>query len=237
MVLCNLLTKHNMNECALITFLENYSEDNFDKDQRDNRQRTPLHKAAVMGDSGVIDGLLMDKANTDLLDKDACTPLCLAIRRENYEAAQTLIDGGADVNLGGGMFGSPLHLAIVRLKISIVQALINKKADLSKQDSDGNTPLHLIMNIFSENPEKATHLLELLVLNGANLNMRNHDQWAPLHTAVRRGQEKAITAIIDLNKELAARRMTQFDLNLTGGIQHWSALHLAAHASQLEIIE
>ena len=46
-----------------------------------------MHKAAVMGDTGVIEGLLMDKADTDLLDKDSCTPLCLAIRQENYEAA------------------------------------------------------------------------------------------------------------------------------------------------------
>ena len=79
-----------------------------------------MHKAAVMGDTGVIEGLLMDKANTSLLDKDNCTPLCLAIRQENYEAAQCLIDGDADVNLGGGIFGSPVHLAIVRLKISII---------------------------------------------------------------------------------------------------------------------
>lgn len=123
-VLCDLLIKYKMRQCALITFLENFSDDNFDKNHTDNRKRTPLHKAAVMGDTGVIEGLLMDKANTDLKDKDSCTPLCLAIRQENYEAAQSLIEGGADVNLGGGIFGSPVHLAVVRLKISIVKALI-----------------------------------------------------------------------------------------------------------------
>jgi hypothetical protein len=37
-----------------------------------------------------------------------------------------LIEGGCNVNLGGGIFGSPLHLAVVRLKISIIQALIDK---------------------------------------------------------------------------------------------------------------
>jgi ankyrin repeat protein len=67
----------------------------------------------------------MDKANTDLHDKDSCTPLCLAIRQENYESALALIHGGANVNLGGGIFGSPMHLAIVRLKISIIQALVD----------------------------------------------------------------------------------------------------------------
>ena len=140
-----------------------------------------------MGDTGVIDGLLMDKANTDLLDKDSCTPLCLAIRQENYEAAQSLIQFGANVNMGGGIFGSPVHLSVVRLKIPIIQTLINKNADLNKQDSDGNTPLHIVMNIFSKNPDRCCHILELLTLNGARVNQKNHDHWAPLHTAVRKG--------------------------------------------------
>lgn len=119
------------------------------------------------GDSGVIEGLLLDKANTDLLDKDNCTPLCIAIRQENYVAAQSLINGGCDVNIGGGIFGSPVHLAVVKLKLSIIEALIHKKADLSRTDSDGSTPLHLVMNIFSKNPEKSKSILEVLVFNGA----------------------------------------------------------------------
>lgn len=35
--LLNLLNKYQMKECALITFLENFSESNFDKNYRDNR--------------------------------------------------------------------------------------------------------------------------------------------------------------------------------------------------------
>ena len=53
----------------------------------------------------------------NMLDKDQCTPLCLAIRQENYAASQCLIESGAEINKGGGIFGSPLHLAIVRLKV------------------------------------------------------------------------------------------------------------------------
>ena len=52
-ILCNLLDKYRMNECALITFLENYSENVFDINNIDNRLRTPLHNAAVKGDNGV----------------------------------------------------------------------------------------------------------------------------------------------------------------------------------------
>ena len=90
----------------------------------------------------------MDKIDTDALDKDQCTPLCLAIRQENYVAAETLIKNGADVNKGGGIFGSPLHLSIVRLNYTIVDALINEGADLNIKDQYGNSPIHLIMNIF-----------------------------------------------------------------------------------------
>jgi hypothetical protein len=35
--LLSLLQKYNMKECALITFLENFSESNFNKNHRDNR--------------------------------------------------------------------------------------------------------------------------------------------------------------------------------------------------------
>jgi ankyrin repeat protein len=142
-----------------------------------------------------------------------------------------LIDGGADVNLGGGIFGSPVHLAIVRLQISIIQSLIDKGADLNKQDSDGNTPLHLVMNIFSKNPERCCHILELLAMNGANLDQKNNDQWAAIHTAVRKGQEKGVNAIIKLNKKMQLINQNGFNLNASGGIQLWSSLHLAAHAS------
>ena len=98
-----------------MTFLENFSENNFDQNQRDNRQRTILHKSAFNGDEGVIRGLLMDQeVDPNVLDNDSCSPLCLAIRQENTQAALLLILGGADVNVGGGIFGSPLHLATVQ---------------------------------------------------------------------------------------------------------------------------
>ena len=51
------------------------------------------------------------------------------------------------------------------------------------------------MNIFSKNPERCSYILDLLVNKGAKINKKNSDNWAPLHTAVRKGQESAIKAI------------------------------------------
>jgi len=67
-----------MTECALITFLENYSLNVLNINSIDNRLRTPLHNAAVKGDNGVLDGLLVGKADPNILDKDNCTPLMLS---------------------------------------------------------------------------------------------------------------------------------------------------------------
>ena len=53
----------------------------------------------------------------DTLDKDECTPLCIALRDSQFEIAKLLIEAGADVNLGGGIYGSALHLAVVRANL------------------------------------------------------------------------------------------------------------------------
>ena len=126
-LLCQLLLKYNMQDCALITFLENFSDTQFDLNCMDNRLRTPLHNAAAKGDNGVLEGLLIGKADPNLLDKDNCTPLCLAIREDNFEGAKTLLDcPPVDANLGGGIYGSPMHLAVVKLEVWVVQALLRK---------------------------------------------------------------------------------------------------------------
>mmetsp|Transcript_1696 Transcript_1696/g.2195 ORF Transcript_1696/g.2195 Transcript_1696/m.2195 type:complete len:92 (+) Transcript_1696:816-1091(+) len=90
--------------------------------------------AAQQGAYGVIEGLIMNKADMNVVDKDRCTPLQLAIRNDNDSAAMCLIESGADINAGGGMQGSAVHLAIVKMKLPILKSLVEKGADLNKQD-------------------------------------------------------------------------------------------------------
>jgi ankyrin repeat protein len=195
-----------MQECALITFLENYSVATvqsprgegaaaamFNVDHIDNRMRTPLHNACVKGDLGVVEGLLLGKANPNTLDKDSCTPLCLAIREDRFDAAALLINSpGVDVNKGGGIYGSPMHLAVVKLEVWLIKKLLMKGAFVNQLDCDGNAPLHLVMSVFSKNIQKCTSICELLIAHGARANIKNNDNWAPIHVAARKGQEKGI---------------------------------------------
>jgi ankyrin repeat protein len=64
----------------------------------------------------------------DILDKDECTPLCVALRDQHFEIAKLLIDSGADVNIGGGIFGSALLLAVVRSNLQMVDLLVKRNA-------------------------------------------------------------------------------------------------------------
>ncbi|CDW76991.1 leucine rich repeat family protein [Stylonychia lemnae] len=235
-LLCQLLQKYSMTECALVTFLENYSE-RLDINCVDNRQRAPLHNAAIKEDIGVLEGLLVAKAKPNILDKDYCTPLCLAIREDNFDAAIILINADVDVNLGGGIYGSPMHLAVVKLEVWIVKELIKKKANVNRTDNEGNTPLHLLMNVFSKSPQKCGSIAELLVLNGAKVNIKNNDNYAPLHSAVKKGQEKAVQTIIRINNMLRERNLEPFDLNLPGGALQFAAVHLAAHGGYVQIVK
>lgn len=50
-------------------------------------------------------------------------------------------------------------------------------SDINIPDNEGNTPLHLASE--KSKQEVVKHLL----INGADGNLRNHKQWAPIHVA------------------------------------------------------
>jgi ankyrin repeat protein len=56
------------------------------------------------------------------------------------------------------------------------------------------------------------------MLSGAKVNIKNNDNWAPIHIAARKGQEKGIQTIIRLNSILKDKGLEQFDLNVAGGV-------------------
>ena len=153
----------------------------------------------------------------DVLDKDECTPLCIAIRDQQFGIAKILIEAGADVNLGGGIYGSALHLAVVRANMFLADLMIKRGAEVNVVDCDGNTPLHFIMNVFSKSESKYRAIAESLVMSGSKPNSKNKELWAPLHIAARKGQIEAIRWAKMVNEILIELDMEPFDLNIPGG--------------------
>lgn len=118
-----------------------------------------LHKYIIKNDMDGLRELLQLKdtinLNVDILSmfidngfSGEGTPLHAAILRENYEAAQLLLECGADVNKqlrqitqSIDKIHNPLHLAIAKKDIKMVELLLEHGADVNFKNSSYNTPL------------------------------------------------------------------------------------------------
>ena len=90
--------------------------------------------------------------------------------------------------------------------------MIEENADVNKIDWYGKTVLHCVMELFNKAPDKFSMIVEILMDNGAKANMKDSDEWTPLHTAVREGQTEGVAVIAKLVTEGA-----KFDINAVGG--------------------
>jgi len=127
-----------------------------------------LHTAVLTENLEVI--RLHIKAGSDLNVVErtrASTPLITAAALGRLEAAEILIDGGADLNYQNADGSTALHTAIAFGRTDIAKILIDAGTDLNIKNNDGSTPLHTAA--FFCNVE----IVETLLENGADKSLRN----------------------------------------------------------------
>ena len=114
-------------------------------------ERAILQEAAgsipYSGDRSAIAKIitLLASKGADVNEEDAFeqVPLSACITRE---AADALINAGADVNKANENYGcTPLHYAIMRKKKDVVKALIERGADLYIPDKKGETAFDMLL--------------------------------------------------------------------------------------------
>lgn len=188
-----------------------------------------LHKAVLNNDFGIVAGLVQAGCDIDLLDSEGLSCLVLSIRDNFMQIARLLLKSGCNVNIGGGIYGSALHLAVAKNEASLVTELLDLGCRLDQRNCDGNTVIHILMINFNKEKEVSQAMGESLIKAGAEVNAMNRDNWAPLHIASRKSQNSAISWVKHVNKSKLAKLVT-FDVNVIGGKQEWTPLHLAAHS-------
>jgi uncharacterized protein len=119
---------------------------------------TPLIRAAKAGDVPAIKLLLAAGANVDLPTLNGITPLMAAAgngssgldTRGRYkteaqavEAAQLILDAGADINARDRGGQTALHGAVSWGYNSLIRTLATRRADLAAKDSQGRTAIDL----------------------------------------------------------------------------------------------
>jgi len=177
---------------------------------------TPLHIAAARGDQAMAELLLANRANPNSQLSDGLTPLHVAAIYGHDAIASTLIAHGAEVNATVTSRATPLASAVTGGKPLLARVLLAAKADpnIPFRVGDNRFRSPLFAAVETKNPE----LVELLLKNGANPNVRDEaaGNETPLLAAVR--NEKA--DIVSLLLEAKA------DPNIPNS-EGWAPLHWA----------
>lgn len=145
----------------------------------------------------VIKILLENGANANGVTNDT-KPLMLAWEYKFYNAVESLIEYGADVNV------IPLTDVILQgYSVAFIEYLIDHGVDVNKKNADGAAPLHAAIQV--NDPISATYLVKTLLENGADVNMEGCKGTTALMNASYLGREDIVRYLIEydaaINKE------------------------------------
>jgi ankyrin repeat protein len=150
--------------------------------------------------------LLDHGADVDVGNDQGETPLHL-VSRGKYDThgdgvgtARLLLDRGADVHAQDADQNTALHLASFKGKFGIARVLLDYNANPNARSMD-KTLLHLLMEgndpSFNNNDEHIPDLAQVLVKNGADVDIRLTNEWTPLHVAAFNGWLELARSILD----------------------------------------
>ncbi len=112
------------------------------------RPRVGIHLAALRGDVGTVRQHVAAGTALDAKDQFGSTPLAIAITFGQTEAAEVLLEAGADPSIVTRDDSAPLHLAAFFAHPKLVRALLNHGADKWERNGSGATAFDLVVAPF-----------------------------------------------------------------------------------------
>ncbi|KAK2705913.1 hypothetical protein QYM36_016058 [Artemia franciscana] len=125
--------------------------------------QTPLHHAVWKGRDDVCKLLIDSGAELDATNVYGETPLVTAIKANNLNLVNFLLDRGADPN-----YGECLHLAAKKGGADMCKLLIDFGAKLDAMNAENDAPLHIAIRY------KNSNLVKFLLDKGAKPNCDKH---------------------------------------------------------------
>ena len=166
-----------------------------DANSKDEKHFMPLEFAVRNADKKMVELLLANGANADIQYRHATNPLCRAVRDGNMEIVKLLVENGASVTYSN-LASDPLQLAIGwGGDQEIAKYLISKGADIDDSFTtitfssdkfviEHMAPLHLAAKCSWK------EIVELLVVNGCRINVKDSRGRTPVDYAYRWEIEK-----------------------------------------------
>eukprot|EP00415_Alexandrium_ostenfeldii_P003200 UN3200 len=163
---------------------------------------TAVEMAALKGYSGIVNELLLAKANPDLCG--SFTPLASVAFCNNGEIARALLEARADFQHQHRNDSMPLHIAAREFgrqgATSVVTALLQARAELDPQESkDLMTPMHFAAQ------RGHTQVVRLLLGHRASINATSRKSKSPLHNAAWEGMAETVQALLQAQADATSR--------------------------------
>ncbi|XP_060742510.1 ankyrin repeat domain-containing protein 27 isoform X1 [Tachysurus vachellii] len=148
---------------------------------RDDRGYTPLHVAAICGQSLLTDLLVSKGAAVNATDYHGFTALHLSCQKGYQGVTLLLLHYQANTDAQDNNGNTPLHLACMYGHEDCVKALVYydlHTCRLNVQNDKGDTALHIAARWGYEG------IMEVLLENGASTLLHNKANQSPLHCAL-----------------------------------------------------
>ena len=160
---------------------------------------TPLHLAALMGFSTLLQYLLDNGRKEELTITDSWdyTPLAWACDQGDVTVVTQLLNAGARINMPGEQLGvSALWAAASCCHIEIVHQLLDHGAEVNWQSETRGTALYTSAANFSSD------VVRLLLLNGADVNLMGGWHVRPLNVAAYAGAVDIVETLLEHDIEV-----------------------------------
>ena len=159
-----------------------------DLESIDEQGHTPLMKAVIYRNPGLLQYLLVLGANPDATDSQGDTALVWSASQNQTELVALLLQNGADPDRG--MFNS-LMWASFHGNSQMVQLLLSQGSNPNLRSRDCWTALMWASDRGHE------PVIQRLLDAGANVNSQNSEGYTPLMLAVKRGRTETVKKLIE----------------------------------------
>ncbi len=173
-----------------------------------------LTDAVARRDLARVHGLLAARETNP--DQSSLTPLHRAAREARADAAQLLLEEGADPNGADEMGPTPLHMAAMHGSVEVAKLLTAWGADVTAGTKGGGTPLHAAAHgcgdksVDEATGEARAEIAEFLVGKGADLSATGWRGRTALHVAARDGSAEVARVLIAHGAELDRKEIWGF---------------------------